>query len=244
MNPMLPVDSVAIGSMLHHFQKTALVMTSLVALMITARITLSLISSEGVISYGSIFKDAVLYFALINLFPICFRYGIDILGGAALRFAFSIPNNTDEGSFKNAVSLLKDSSIILRVFSSVGPWLICHLAQTISTLLISILVAIGPVVIFMNTMLGFTRGISPYLSAVIGLCLWPLLWNLLGSLSVEIWPSFQETSLMQVVYWTCVSILQLLSPLFCIVLFKTLAPGAAIISATSKIVSKIPMKVG
>lgn len=244
MNPMLPLDSEIITSILSHFQKTSSVVSGLVALIVTIRITILLITNEPANSYGQIFKDAVLYFAILNLFPMCFRYAHDILGGVALRFLYVLPEKTEVGMIESAVSVVKNSSVMLSMMTSVAPWLINHLAQALSTLLISILVAIGPVVIFMNTICGISRGVSAYFSALIGLCLWPLLWNLLGSLSVEIWPSFQDTSLRKVVYWSCVQLLQLASPLFCVVLFKTLSPGAAVSYATTKITSKISMKVG
>lgn len=240
MNPMLPFDSQIMGSILGHFQKSAVVTSALVALLFTARATLLLISNAPPASYGNLLKDTVLYFVLIGLFPQCFKLMNELIGGLALKFSWESTEQST-GFVSGAMDALKNSSVILSVLSSLGPWVICHFAQSVSTLLVSILVSMGPVVVLLNTMLDFNKGVSSYLVAILGLMLWPLLWNLLGSLSYEIWPSFQETSLMKVIFWVCVQLLQLVSPLFCVVLFSSYAPGRAITSATARIVSKISM---
>lgn len=237
MNPMLPFDSQMIATILGHFQKSAALTSGLVALMFTARATLLLISNSPAASYGNLLKDTVLFFVLIGLFPQCFRLINEMIGSLAMRLSWE-PIESDSGVVTGTIEALKHSSIMLSAVSSLGPWLICHFAQSVSTLLISILVSIGPVVVLLNTMLDYNKGVSSYLTAILGLMLWPLLWNLLGSLSHEIWPSFQETSLMKVIFWACVQILQLLSPIFCVLLFSSYAPGRAISTTTALVVSR------
>lgn len=231
MIPMLPFDPQLMTGVLNHFQRSALIASGLVAALFTARATLLLMTQAGPVGYGNLIREAVTFFLLIGLFPQCLRLANDIIGGLALKLSWE-PLGLSSGQNLNMESF-EGLGFIAKSFLSLGPWAVSHLAQSISTLLITVLVAIGPVVILLGTMTSLTNGALPYLSAILGLMLWPLLWNLLGSLSQTIWPSFQDTSLMKVIFWISIQLLQLLSPILSVLIFSNFAPGRAVMSTAA-----------
>jgi hypothetical protein len=87
--------------------------------------------------------------------------------------------------------------------------------------------------LFLSTMLGITQGIGAYFMSFISLSMWPLLWNLLGLLGRELWPHLSTSPIAAVTFWIVIQILQVLSPVFCVILFVSLAPSQSLSRAVT-----------
>lgn len=227
MTPLLPLQPEILTSLLSHFQRATQITSLLVGLFFMARLSLLVISVSSPSSYGELFKDTIQYFLLITLFPPVFRIANEITGALAYRLFWEPPAH-DPDIFDKIFETLKQMSPLTGFAMSLTPVLIGHLAQAISTLMIALLVAIGPVVILLNTMLDFHKGVATYFASLLSFCLWPVLWNLLGSLANELVPHFSGSSFLKVVFWACVMLLQLISPWISVFLFTSLSPGRAV----------------
>ncbi len=239
MTPLLPLDDAILTSLLNHFSKSALIASGLVGLLFTIRITVIFITLSSAEAYGELIKDTVSYFILVGLFPKLFMLTNEIIGSLAMKLYFE-PAQVELGSVDKVLNAVKDYNPIYQVFHSLWVPIVSNGAQAISTLLISILVSIGPIIILLNSMLNISAGAKAYLTTLLSFCLWPILWNTLGSLSNELMPAFSGTSLLKAIFWFVLQILQLLSPILCIFLFNSFAPGRALSTTITKIAPFIP----
>lgn len=225
MIPFLPMDSATLNIALAQFQRVSIVVAAVVGLILTARISLLLVtlgSSEG---YGAVFKDAIIYFVAISIFPSLMRVLVDTTGGLALAISFE-PSEQKTDLVGGYFEAVRSNLGVLSIFMDLGKLSVPYLASAVYSVLISILIAIGPIVILLATLLG-GGGVMPYANSLIVLCLWPLTWNLLGALSAEVAKGFTGTSIGLFCFWIVVQALQILSPLFSIFLFKSLSAGEA-----------------
>jgi hypothetical protein len=240
MTPLSSLSPEILNVVLLYFQKSSQLVSALVGLLFVARVSILVTTLSGPSEYGETLKDTLQYFIIISLFPQVLKISNQIVQDLASRLYWE-PTNLDLGFWETIFKTLKESNPLFTVAFDITPLIITHLAQSVSTLMICLLVAIGPIVILLNTMLDYTRGLSTYFTALVSFMLWPVLWNMLGTLSQEILNS-QSTGLIRLVFASAVLILQSLSPLFCIFLFSSLAPGKAISQTITKIITKIPKK--
>lgn len=221
MNPFLPMGASALEVALAQFGRVSAVVSGLIGVVIMARFVLLLVQVAGAESYGLVLKDAVVYFVAISLFPQLLKVFFEMTGGLALSIALKNPVAEPSvlmSAFEN--SLLSFAPKFLRDMGSL------YVAQAAYTLLLSILIAIAPVVIFLSVMVQGV-GVAPYLGAIVTLSLWPLTWNLLGALAAEIQAGFPGSTLAQIALHFVVQLLQFFSPIFSVFLFRSLAPGEA-----------------
>lgn len=225
MTPFLPMDSAMLNVALAQFQRVSIVVATVVGLILTARISLQLVTLGSAENYGGVLKDAIIYFVAISLFPSLMRVVIDTTGGLALAISFEPPEQKTD-LVSGYLNVVRNNLGMVSVIVDLGKMGAPYFAQAIYSVLLSILIAIGPVVILLATLLG-GGGLMPYANSLLVLCLWPLTWNLLGALSVEVAKGFSGTSIGLFCFWIVVQLLQILSPLFSIFLFKSLSAGEA-----------------
>lgn len=232
MNPLVPMNETVLQAALTLFSKVAVILSSLVGMIFVMRICFLSVRIANVYEYVEVIVDTVKYFGITYLFPVLVKLIIQGTGGLALSVSFA-PNTTAQSSIAEFVHKLFGEFVFFQVFGKIGDILMNLFTQSIYTVFISLLLAIAPVMIFFSTMLGLAQGVGAYFSSLISLCMWPVLWNLLGLLGRELWPFIGNSPVSTVVFWIVIQILQLLSPLFCVLLFRTLSPSQAI----SKIIS-------
>jgi hypothetical protein len=240
MTPLSSLSPEILNVVLLYFQKSSQLVSALVGLLFVARVSILVTTLSGPSEFGETLKDTLQYFIIISLFPQVLKISNQIVQDLASRLYWE-PAQLDLGFWETIFKTLKESNPLFTVAFDITPLIITHLAQSVSTLMICLLVAIGPIVILLNTMLDYNKGLSTYFTALVSFMLWPVLWNMLGTLSQEILNS-QSTGLIRLVFASAVLILQSLSPLFCIFLFSSLAPGKAISQTITKIITKIPKK--
>jgi len=119
------------------------------------------------------------------------------------------------------------------IFGKIGDLIVVNLAQSIYAVLLSLFICVGPIFGFLSFMLGFSSNMREYFGVFISLCLWPILWNILGKLSQSVGSQFADAPLASVLYWITVQVLQFISPIFAYGLFKSMSTNLGV----SKIIS-------
>ncbi|MDG0816484.1 hypothetical protein [Bdellovibrio svalbardensis] len=189
---------------------------------------------SGAHEYSALFKDVITFFGLIALFPMLIKL---LLGSVAILSAKISYTQIDgvQSTLEKFLKELNGDSVIFEVLGKIGDIAIQIFVQSIYSVLIAVLLAVAPVFIFTSTILKLSNGIQAYFQSLLAMALWPVLWNLLGVLGKALWPHFQESPIRTVIFWGVIQLLQLLSPIFCIVLFRSMS-STGVISAAVKAV--------
>ena len=178
---------------------------------------------------------------MIQLFPILVRMIYSTSTRLATKISF-IPTTVAQSKLDEFFSSLFFDFQILKIMAKIGDFVILNLAQGFYSIFTALLLSIAPIFIFMSTILGFEKGLGFYFTTIISISLWPVVWNLIGLFGKELFNSSSSSTLTIIIYWFLIQLLQLLSPLFCIFLLKSLSPSGVvtkIIGLGSKIGGKL-----
>ncbi|MEK6705765.1 MAG: hypothetical protein AABZ06_08250, partial [Bdellovibrionota bacterium] len=95
------------------------------------------------------------------------------------------------------------------------PLILYAVAHVVFNLILSILIALGPIVIFAGTMLNFTISITAYFALLLFVWLWPVFWSVLGYFKGLLWAgkAFSAVGVGSFLASVVMFIFQLLSPL-------------------------------
>lgn len=229
MIPMTPIHAEAIDVVLRYFQDVCFIMSALVAILFTARTLMTFLTFGNVGAYGELVTDALEYFVLISLFPPLFRITAEIIGDLSTRLYFQTSLIEPD-----IISTLILHNPYVLAFVKLVPIAVNYIAQTLSVISVAVLVGVGPLLILLNTLLDFNRGTSLYFSSLLSFMLWPVVWNMLGLLAVDIWDSYKGSTFYGVIFWFVVVCVQIFSPFFCIYLLQTMKPDEAVGNKLSK----------
>lgn len=227
MNVLSPMNEAVLNGGLSLFTKVSVIMTGLVSVIFMMRIALNVVKVASMPTYGELLQDVVFYFGATSLYPLLVKFLVVGVGGIALKIAY-VPHPEVQSQIYNFFDRMFSDFAIMSVFGSIGDLIFVALAQSIYTALISIFIAAAPIFIFLSTMLGLQTGLRSYFGILISLCLWPVMWILLGQLSVYVGAEFAESPISSVVFWLVIQGLQLLSPLFTFGLFKNMSTGVGL----------------
>ncbi|WP_374035785.1 hypothetical protein ACES2I_08870 [Bdellovibrio bacteriovorus] len=232
MNSFDPMNQVVLEASLGLFSKVSLMVTALVGLVFTMRLTFMVLRVASSYEYGALFGDTVKYLGLSQLFPYLVKLILSVASGLAAKVSFVAPSDV-QMKIESFVREVFGEFVLFNVLGKIGDIAITLLCQSFYSVLLALLLAIAPIMLFLSTMLGITQGIGAYFISFISLSMWPLLWNLLGVLGRELWPHISSSPIAAVSFWIVIQILQVLSPVFCIVLFVSLAPSQSLSKAVT-----------
>jgi hypothetical protein len=235
------MDQTMLAAAVATYAKVAQVTSGLALAIFTARISLSatLISQPG--QYGSIVKELILFFLAIALFPEVFRAIVVTSGSVAHMLSYQEVAR-GEGTVNKLWDLVVHDYPFLSM-AALGPWFTFHLVRGIYLAILGAICAIAPVVLLYQFLSGQGAGVAVLGQAVLTLSSWPILWNSLGLLSNQFWPSFSKTSLAGVCFSLAITVLQVLSPFFAAAFFKTLSVSGASKSAKAiTVIKKVVLK--
>jgi len=232
MNPLVPLNDTVLQAALSLFSKVSLILSGLVGMIFVMRICFLSVRIANIYEYSEVIGDTVKYFGMTYLYPILVKLLVSVTGGLALSISYA-PVTAAQSSIAEFAHKLFGEFVIFQIFGKIGDILMNLVTQTIYTVFISLLLSIAPILIFLSTMLGLSQGVGAYFSSLMSLCMWPVLWNLLGLLGRELWPIIGNSPVSTVVFWVVIQILQVASPLYCALLFRSLSPSQAI----SKVIS-------
>ncbi len=230
MNSFMPLNEAVMSASLILFHKVASAVSAFVSVILILRITILSVKISPASDYGDILKDAVSFFGILSIFPTILKLIIFGIKDLASKISYVSEAETQLGISSFFNQMFSDYPI-LSMFGKIGDILILGLSNAVYTALLSLFIASAPVFFFLSFMLNIQQGIKGYFSLIISLSLWPIMWNILGHLSIQISSEFNDSPVSSVCFWMVIQILQLLSPIFSFMLFKNLTATTGVATA-------------
>lgn len=227
MNSFLPMNEAVLSGGLALFTKVAGILMGFVSVIFMMRLVFLVVKISPAPEYGELIQDTVMFLGMLAIYPIILKLIVFSIEDLAVKIAY-IPQPETQSLIKSFLDRLFYNNPIFQISGSIGHIILASLAQSVYTALISLFVASAPIFIFLSTMLGIHSGLRSYFGILISLCLWPVMWNLLGQLGTQVGMHFMDSPVSTFCFWTVIQILQLLSPLFTFGLFKNMSTGVGL----------------
>ncbi len=226
MMPFPPIDPGTVSAITETFSKVSTVVLGFIGLIMVARFALLALQVAGADEYAQVVQDAAMVLITVSLFPFLFKTGISTVTELAARFSFQ-EMNVSRGAIGEFIDVMKSYNLVWRVALEISSLSFPYIVRSVFTLLIAVFCSAIPLIVLSEFIFGVRIGVASIGSTILALILWPVLWNLIGLLAIQLAPSFGATSLSNGVFAILVQIAQFVSPLFCFSLLKTAAPQAA-----------------
>jgi hypothetical protein len=226
MMPFPPIDPGTVSAITETFSRVSAVVMGFVGVVMVARFSLLALQVAGADEYALVVQDAVMVLITISLFPFLFKTGISTVTELAARFDYQ-EMSVSRGAMGEYIDAMKEYNIVWRVALEISSLSFPYIVRSIFTLLIAVFCSAIPLIVLSEFIFGVRIGVASIGSTILALILWPVLWNLIGLLAIQLAPSFGATSLANGVFAVLVQITQFLSPVFCFSILKTAAPNAA-----------------
>ena len=220
--PFLPMNEVVLSGSLGLFAKVSTIVTGGLSVVFMMRLCFLVVKVSPAEEYGDLIQDCVYFLGVTAIYPVLLKLIVFGLGDLAQKISF-IPIESSQQVLRDFFDRMFSDLPIFMVFGKVGDLFILGIANSIYSALLSLLIASGPIFILLGTMLNLQTGIKSYFGLIICLNLWPVMWNLLGQLSIQMGGLFHESPVTSVCFVFVVQVLQLLSPIFSFTLFKSLS---------------------
>ncbi len=209
------------------FNKVAGAVSAFVTVVVILRMTYLVVKISPANEYGDLLKDTVSFFGILSIFPMILRLIIFGTADLAKKISCVTPPEGQAGIRAFFDRMFSDYPM-LSIFGKIGDVLILGLANAIYTSLLSLFIASAPVFFFLALLLNIHHGFKGYFGLIISLSLWPIMWNILGQLSVQISSQSNVAPASSVCFWVVIQVLQLISPIFSFILFKNLTATTGI----------------
>lgn len=232
MNAFSPISETVLSAVLAVYDQSNSITTLLVGLIISMRMVFLLGQFAGGDSYAEVFKDLIAFLGISSLFPMLLRLLLSVINWLTLKFSYNGFGGPEGESLGFVLKLFGDSKY-LEVLASLGDVFIAALSKAAYTAILAVFVAIAPIVFLIGLTFGMRGKISFYFSTLTAICLWPVLWNLLGLLGSKLSSGTKGSQIASISFAIVIYTLQLLSPVFSILLFTTLNPASAVKKATT-----------
>ncbi|WP_413578595.1 hypothetical protein ACLVWU_08665 [Bdellovibrio sp. HCB290] len=229
MNLFIPMDELLLTESLNLFSKVSLVVSSFVGAVFAMRAVMLQVRVASSAEYGELLTDLLAYFGLTALYPYLIKLLMNAIFEIALKIgAQSVISRVDK---RETYPMLKDllgDWPVVEILAKIGDVTILALSQGFYSICIGLLIAIAPVVIFSSTVLKISNGVKEYFQILIAMALWPVLWNVLGVLGDSFTQHLLTSPFRTLIFGFVIYSLQLLSPVFCMFLFKSMSSTGAI----------------
>ncbi len=232
MNSFIPMNEAVLSGGLSLFSKVAAILTGLVSVIFMMRLSYLVVKVAPASEYGDLFKDTAAFLTLVALYPVLIKLIIFSIGDIATKVSY-IPLEENQKMFQDFISKLLSDYPLFMILGKLGDVIILGLANSIYTAFISLLMASGPIFLFLATMLNMQAGLKTYFGLLISLSLWPIMWNIMGHLSLHVGGQFKESPVSAVCFYVVILLLQLLSPLFTFSLFRSMSLNTGITKVVS-----------
>lgn len=227
MTPFPPIDSTVLQAVLDTFEIVSRIVLGLTGAVFIARASLLVIQVEGAQAFSTLVRETIVLLLSLSIFPFVLKTLIAGTGQVAALIRFEA-HSRSVGAIDGFIESIRTQLPLFGILADVGQLTLQHFVRAVFSLLVGLLAVATPLVFFSGYILGQGIGVAAIGSALLTLCLWPALWNIIGLFSSALWPSFQGTSLSSVVFSVVVTLLQFISPLFCLALLRQLSPQSAL----------------
>lgn len=221
------ISETVLNSGLSSFTKVSLIMSGLVGAVLIIRIVSLQIRFASVYEFGEVFKDVICFFAMITLFPYFAKMIFQVSNSLAEAIRY-IPHNESKELIQQFLSIVFYKFDMFKIAGAIGEYIGPLLAYGFYTISAVLLLSIAPIVIFYSTVMGYTNAFEKFFSSLVGVSIWPLVWNIIGLVGQELSKQLGESILEVVIFGFLISLAQILSPIYCVALFSSLNPTRAI----------------
>ena len=235
MTSFPPIDPATVEAISATFEKVSTVVMGFIGLVVVARFSLLALQVGSVDQYASVVRDAVMVLITIALFPYLLKISVSTVAELAAKFEFRAME-MPQGAINQVLEEMMKSEYGLAFIIKMTALGLNYFVRGCFTLLLAILCSAIPLILLIEFIFGARIGVATLGSTILALLCWPILWNLIGLLAIQIAPTVTETSLAAITFSVLVHIVQFASPLFCFALIKTAAPHAA-----AKTFAQLPM---
>jgi len=174
---LFPVDSSLINRAIEVYKAYYWVLLTLVTSIFFCRIVYYQFSFAPAEKYGDLVRDVFVCYMLMIAFPHVYTYMADCSTALAQKLGEMlhvtgavIPEKIPFD--KTGISwFLRPEALRLIIYAAV---------HTVFNLALSIMIALGPIVILAGTMMNFSVSITAYFVLLLFIWLWPVFWNVLG----------------------------------------------------------------
>ena len=221
MNSFLPMSESIFSLSLVWFERISHLTYGLIGVFITIKFAFLIMQVSPAQSYFDSIKNAASYLGMTLAFPILaklFVFGASDIADRIFKVA-SYPKFTGIAEYVEII--FGQFGLIMFVWKIID-LLVLNLAWAFHTVLLSVLIAIAPLIFFGCMMTDFNVGIKPFFTTFVALCAWPIVWNLLGQLGMTTLSNLNSTPLTSICFYFVFHLLQILSPIFCFSLLKNL----------------------
>jgi hypothetical protein len=237
MYQLFPMDPSIFQVALGLFNKVAVILFQLVSAVFIVRTVILLIKISSPAEYGELITNLFMYFALVLGFPIVAELTLSSIAGVAEKIAY-LPNNPEELSIAGVFEKIAPDLLIFKLYPNLFELSILSLVQSVYTLFIAFLISLGPVFIFISTLVGASNGLQAYFSSLVAFSMWPVTWSLIGRLSHEVISQTNSSILFNLIFFIVTLVFQALSPFFTYSIIKSSSVGGAA-SSLSNIARKL-----
>lgn len=230
-----PMSPALVEAALATFTKVSGIVSGLAVIVFSARIVLLVCFVGSPSQYAAALKELFIFFVALALFAPLFRTLILTTNEISQKIAVAEVVR-DPGALDKVFEWVGDEAPFVGMFLNLGPLSLTYVVQAIFSILIAAICSVAPLVLLYQFVTGSLSGISFLAGTLMTLCSWPIVWNSIGALANQLWPSFSQTSLAGVCFWFIVKLMQVISPLFSgslIKNFSTQGAGKSVSAAQS-----------
>ena len=237
-----------LSAALSTYSKVAALTTASAFAIFTARLSVLASTVQGAEAFSDAIKSLVSFFISLALAPVVFKAIIFSTGSIADQIGrygmqHHVEASGEAGIFSDLMKLVSSDSPILNLVFNVIPLSVGYLASSVYSILLGAVCAVTPIILLYFEISNSSQSLRAVAATVLVLSSWPILWNIMSLLANEIWPTFSHTTISSVVFWCVVKVLQLLSPIFSVMFFKSfsmsgLSRSKPVLRSATKLISK------
>jgi hypothetical protein len=236
-----PVESSLIEKAINVYRAYYWVILSLVGAIFLGRIVFYQFSLAPAEKYADLIRDLFTCYFLMLAFP--YVYTMMAECSEALSLKLSQILHVTGSQIPDILPVEKGKTFWwfrLEVF----PLILYAFTHVVFNLVISCLIAIGPIVILSGTMMNFAMSIPAYFALLLFIWLWPAFWNVLGFFKNMLW--VDHGGLGSVIAAFVLFLFQLLSPLVILSILKRTHAGqvaSGVVGSTKRRVDSVIDKI-
>jgi hypothetical protein len=213
---LFPIDSSVIQKAIDVYKSYAWILLILVGALFMSRVVYYQMSFAPAEQYAVLLRETFACFCLMLAFPYVYTYMLDCSEALALHLGQTLhvtgappPERISFGlaAIKSALPWWARPEVIQLVLYAV--------VHVVFNLVVAIMVALGPVIVLMGTMMNITFSLTAYFALLLFVLLWPTFWNVLGYFKGVLWANkgFSMDGIGSLIASGVLFLFQLFSPL-------------------------------
>lgn len=221
-----PMSPALIEASLSTFTKVSGIVSGLAVVVFSIRVVLLVCFVGSPSQYAAALKELFIFFVALALFAPLFRTLVLTTNEISQKISVAEVVR-DPGALDKIFDWVGEEAPFFGMFLNLGPMSLTYVVQAIFSILIAAICSVAPIVLLYQFITGSLSGISFLAGTLMTLCSWPIVWNSIGALANQLWPSFSQTSLAGICFWFIVKVMQVISPLFAGSLIKNFSTQGA-----------------